>query len=231
MLNLIRNDAAAILARDPAARSKFEIYCLYPGFHALMMHRLAHGLWRRNWRFLARLFAYFTRIWTGIEIHPAAKIGRGVFIDHGTGLVIGETAEIGNNVTLYQGVTLGGVSLAKGKRHPTLADDVIVGAGAQILGPITMGRGVRVGANSVVTRDVPAGETVMGIPAHSRTRKIDSKFMPYGLPCDHDHTNDDRKDDGALIAECREHLQLLVDEVQSLQNRLAQLEQRRGGGE
>ncbi|MDI9350276.1 MAG: serine O-acetyltransferase [Candidatus Symbiobacter sp.] len=230
MFKLIRHDAALILARDPAARSKFEVYCLYPGFHALLLHRGAHGLWRRGFKFSARLVAYFARIWTGIEIHPGALIGRGVFIDHGTGLVIGETAEIGDNVTLYQGVTLGGVTLNQGKRHPTLENDVIVGAGAQVLGPIVIGRGARIGANSVVTRNVAAGDTVTGIPAHSKNAKRNDKFMAYGLPCDGDVTNGAVSHDVGLIADCHERLAVLSDEVASLRQILSALEQKQRSG-
>ena len=230
MFKIIRHDAALILARDPAARSKFEIYCLYPGFHALLLHRSAHGLWRRDWKFTARLIGYFARIWTGIEIHPGAVVGRGVFIDHGTGLVIGETAEIGDNVTLYQGVTLGGVSLNQGKRHPTLQNDVIVGAGAQVLGPITIGAGARIGANSVVTHDVAAGDTVTGIPAQSHKAKKNDKFVAYGLPCEPEISATGAvADEASLIAECHQRIAILLDEISLIKARLAEIERKRAG--
>lgn len=162
---LVRADFAAIRDRDPAARGKIETALTYPGLHALVAHRLAHALWRSNWKATARLMSYLARMATGVDIHPGARIGPGLFIDHGAGVVIGETAEIGRDVTLYHGVTLGGVSWSPGKRHPTLSDGVMVGAGAKILGPIILGEGARVGANSVVVEAVPPGATVVGIPA------------------------------------------------------------------
>lgn len=161
---LIREDVACVFQRDPAARTRFEVITTYPGIHAILLYRIAHRLWRRGWRYLPRLLSYVARVWTGIDIHPGASIGRRFFIDHGTGVVIGETAEVGDDVTLYHGVTLGGVSWTHGKRHPTLGDRVVVGAGAKILGPITIGKQVRVGANSVVISPVPDGKTVVGIP-------------------------------------------------------------------
>lgn len=155
---------ASILARDPAARSRFDVATLYPGVHALVFHRVAHALWRRRWRWLAQAVARLSRFLTGIEIHPGARIGRRFFIDHGLGVVIGETAEVGDDCTLYQGVTLGGTSWQPEKRHPTLGNNVVVGAGAKVLGPITVGDGARIGSNSVVVKDVPPGATVVGIP-------------------------------------------------------------------
>ncbi len=157
-----------ILTRDPAARSRLEVALTYAGFHAVLMHRVTHFLWNHNLKFLARFLAAFTRFFTGIEIHPAAVIGEFFFIDHGMGVVIGETAIIGDRVTLYQGVSLGGISTDKAKRHPTVGNDVVVGAGAKLLGAITIGNGVFVGANAVVLKDVAAGETVVGIPARPR---------------------------------------------------------------
>ena len=157
---------ASIFARDPAARSRFEILTLYPGVHAVALYRVAHGLWQLRLRWLAQAVAHFARFVTGIEIHPAARLGRRLFIDHGFGVVIGETAEVGDDCTLYQGVTLGGTSWQQKKRHPTLGHDVVVGAGAKVLGPITVGDGARIGSNSVVVKDVPAGATVVGIPGH-----------------------------------------------------------------
>lgn len=164
LLALLREDVDSVLARDPAARGRLEVLVTYPGLHAVMIHRLAHGLWRRRLRFTARLLAFLGRLFTNVDIHPGATIGRRFFVDHGAGVVIGETAEIGDDVTLYQGVTLGGTSLSKGKRHPTLEDGVLVGAGAKILGANRVGKGARVGANSVVIGDVPPGMTVVGIP-------------------------------------------------------------------
>lgn len=164
-LRLIRKDAAAVMERDPACRSKAEVILCYPGFHAVCLHRAAHFLWRRRFPLAARWLSHCGRFLTGVEIHPGARIGEGLFIDHGMGVVVGETARIGKNCTLYQGVTLGGVSLRKEKRHPTLEDGVVVGAGAQVLGPRVIGAGSRVGASSVVISDVPPGCTVVGVPA------------------------------------------------------------------
>ena len=164
MFNGIRADIRSVFDRDPAARNSLEVLLTYPGLHALLMHRLAHWCWRHGMKLLARLISTFSRWATGIEIHPGARIGRRFFIDHGMGVVIGETAEVGDDVTLYHSVTLGGTSWNKGKRHPTLEDGVVVGAGAKVLGPIRIGKGARIGSNSVVTKEVPAGATVVGIP-------------------------------------------------------------------
>jgi serine O-acetyltransferase len=160
----VGEDIRCVFDRDPAARTRLEIITTYPGVHAIALYRMANRLWCRGWRYLPRLISYFGRIWTSIDIHPGATIGCRFFIDHGAGVVIGETAEVGDDVTLYHGVTLGGVSWSKGKRHPTLGDRVVVGAGAKILGPIEIGEQARVGANSVVITPVPAGKTVVGIP-------------------------------------------------------------------
>ncbi|MCX8086720.1 MAG: serine O-acetyltransferase [Rhodocyclaceae bacterium] len=162
---MLREDVACIFGRDPAARSTWEVLTTYPGLHALFLHRIAHRLWRAGWRYPARLLAFLARMLTNIDIHPGATIGRRFFIDHGAGVVIGETAEIGDDVTLYHGVTLGGTTWNKGKRHPTLGDGVVVGAGAKILGAIVIGANARIGANSVVVKDVPPGRTAVGIPA------------------------------------------------------------------
>lgn len=161
----LREDIACVFERDPAARSTWEVLTCYPGFHALTLHRFSHWLWSHGLRWLARLSSHGTRWLTGIEIHPGATIGRRVFIDHGMGVVIGETAVIGNDCTLYHGVTLGGTSWNKGKRHPTLEAGVVIGAGAKVLGPITLFAGAKVGSNAVVVRDVPPGATAVGIPA------------------------------------------------------------------
>lgn len=165
MFQQLREDISVVFDRDPAARSVFEILTTYPGIHALILHRWAACLWRLGFLWLARAIAYFARWATGIEIHPCAKIGRRVFIDHGMGVVIGETAVVGDDCTLYHQVTLGGTSWNAGKRHPTLGNGVVVGAGAKILGPITVGAGAKIGSNAVVVKDVPAGATAVGIPA------------------------------------------------------------------
>lgn len=169
----IREDIAAARRRDPAARGSIEIALLYPGLHAIWVHRVSHALWHRGWRFVARTVSQVARWLTGIEIHPGARIGRRFFIDHGMGVVIGETAEVGDDVMLYHGVTLGGTSLSHGKRHPTLHDGVVVGSGAKVLGPVTIGARSAVGANAVVTRSAPADSIVVGIPAKPRPRVAD----------------------------------------------------------
>ncbi len=171
MFKHIREDVACVFDRDPAARNTFEVLTTYPGLHALLHYRLAHWCWKHGLRYVARIISYLSRWFTGIEIHPGATIGRRFFIDHGMGVVIGETAEIGDNVTLYHGVTLGGTSWNKGKRHPTLCDGVVIGAGAKVLGPIEIGEDGRVGSNAVVTKDVPAGATAVGIPGRIITKK------------------------------------------------------------
>src|SRR5674476_853641 len=165
MFENIREDIASVFDRDPAARTTWEVITCYPGFHALRIHRIANWLWHRNLRWLGRLVSHIGRFLTGIEIHPGATIGRRVFIDHGMGVVIGETAVIGDDCTLYHGVTLGGTSWNKGKRHPTLENGVVIGAGAKVLGPIIVGANAKIGSNAVVVKDVPAGATAVGIPA------------------------------------------------------------------
>ncbi|WJW76254.1 serine O-acetyltransferase [Thiohalobacter sp. IOR34] len=164
MFDRLREDIRCVFDRDPAARHTFEVVTTYPGVHALIMHRASHALWNAGLKWLARWLAMFSRWFTGIEIHPGAQIGRRFFIDHGMGVVIGETAEIGDDCTLYHGVTLGGTSWKKGKRHPTLGNDVVIGAGAKVLGPITIGDGARVGSNAVVLKDVHPNATVVGVP-------------------------------------------------------------------
>jgi len=181
MFQQIRNDIKVIFVRDPAAQSIVEILFCYPGFHAVRFHHAAHWLWTRNVRFLARFLSHISRLLTGIEIHPGATIGEGFFIDHGMGVVIGETAEIGKNVTMYHGVTLGGTSWKKGKRHPTIEDNVIIGTGASILGPITIGQNSKVGSGSVVNRDVPPSSTVVGIPGRVVYREGDVYNDPSGV--------------------------------------------------
>src|SRR3989441_2145161 len=164
MFDAIRGDVRAALERDPAARSAFEVVLCYPGVHAVAFHRVAHRIWNRGWRTTARFVSHIARFLTGIEIHPAARLGPGLFIDHGMGVVIGETAEVGENVTLLHGVTLGGTSLKREKRHPTLGDNVVVGAGAKIIGGFVIGDGSRIGAGSVVVREVPPNSVVVGVP-------------------------------------------------------------------
>jgi serine O-acetyltransferase len=183
MFSRLKEELAVVFERDPAARNTWEVITCYPGFHALFVHRFAHWLWGVRLRWLARLTSHFGRFLTGIEIHPGAQIGRRFFIDHGMGVVIGETAEIGDDCTLYHGVTLGGTSWNKGKRHPTLGNGVVVGAGAKILGPITIGDGARVGSNAVVVKSVPPGATAIGIPAHivEKTAGDKSGFSAYAV--------------------------------------------------
>lgn len=190
MFSHLKEDIANIIERDPAARTAWEVVTCYPGFHAIMLHRLAHGCWKRNFKWLGRFISHIARWLTGIEIHPGATIGRRVFIDHGFGVVIGETAEVGDDCTIYQGVTLGGTSLTKGsKRHPTLGRGAIIGAGAKVLGGFTVGEGAKVGSNAVVVKEVPAGATAVGNPAHivqkdaqkTREEAAARMFAAYGV--------------------------------------------------
>jgi serine O-acetyltransferase len=171
MFDTIKEDIKVVFERDPAARTAIETLTACPGLHAILFHRMNHWLWKKKLYLLARVSAHVARFLTGIEIHPGATIDQRFFIDHGMGIVIGETAEIGNNCSLYHGVTLGGTTWNKGKRHPTLEDDVVIGAGAKVLGPITIGKGSHIGSNSVVVKNVPAGSTVVGIPGHIVTDK------------------------------------------------------------
>jgi serine O-acetyltransferase len=206
----------SIKARDPAPRSRWEVL-LYPGVHAVALHRVAHWLFRGRLFFLARLVNHIARLFTGIDIHPGAKVGRNLFIDHGQGVVIGETAVIGDGVTIYQSVTLGGTDPTNGvggKRHPTLEEGVIVGSGAAVLGPITVGPRARIGANAVVTRDVPEGATMVGIPARATLVEAETyakSFVPYGTPCS------ERFDPAT------QQLEILKCEVEQLRARLSEL--------
>jgi serine O-acetyltransferase len=230
MFKSLRAEIDATMQRDPAARSRLEVVLCYPGFQAIVLYRLANACWRRRWYLLGRWISAVGRILTGIEIHPGATIGKRFFIDHGMGVVIGETAEIGDDVTLYQGVTLGGTSPSvdsdsqrNTKRHPTLADNVIVGSGAQILGPFTVGRCARIGANAVVTKEVPEGATIVGIPGRavqtSRTPDTGTApFVAYGTPT------------GNIPDPIARALDGLLDEVQSLRARVNELEGRGGEG-
>jgi serine O-acetyltransferase len=220
MFKGLREDLDAVFERDPAARSRLEVLLCYPGVHARIFHRLAHALWVRGWKLLARFVSQLGRFLTGIEIHPGAVIGRRFFIDHGMGVVIGETAEIGDDVTLYQGVTLGGVSLDRGKRHPTIGDGVVVGAGAAVLGPFTVGAGARIGSNAVVIREVPPGATMVGVPARAvgpQPVAADRQacFAAYGT------------EPGQAIDPVSRTLDRLGAHVASLEARLAELEAER----
>jgi serine O-acetyltransferase len=185
MFTRLREDIRVIFERDPAARTVFEILICYPGLHAVWFYRLAHWFWVRGWRFMGRLVSHLGRAFTGIEIHPGAQIGKGFFIDHGMGVVIGETSEIGDNVTLYHGVTLGGTTWQKGKRHPTIGNNVVIGTGGKVLGPVTIGDNTRIGGNSVVVSDIPPNSIVVGVPGKVVFRveggeriKLDREFMP-----------------------------------------------------
>lgn len=171
MLDTLKEDLRVVFERDPAARSTLETLLAFPGLHAIILHRVNHWLWSNGWYLLARVGSHLGRFLTAIEIHPGARIGRRFFIDHGIGVVIGETTEIGDDCSIYHGVTLGGTTWQKGKRHPTLEDGVIIGAGAKILGPITVGSGARIGSNAVVVKDVPQGATVVGVPGHVISRR------------------------------------------------------------
>ncbi|MBL6928237.1 MAG: serine O-acetyltransferase [Rhodospirillales bacterium] len=226
----LRADIDAYMERDPAARSRAEVVLCYPGFQALLFYRLARALWRHGWRLSGRIVSHVGRMLTGIEIHPGAKVGDRCVIDHGSAVVIGETSVIGDDVTLYQGVTLGGTSpaidsraQADKKRHPTLADGAIVGSGAQILGPITVGEGARVGANAVVTRDIPRGVSAAGIPARvilprDKKKAKDREFVAYGTP-------DDLFDPVLRnIDSIRSQLTMLAGRIEELEDRLGQYE-------
>ena len=175
MFQRIKEDINCVFDRDPAARNHFDVLTTYPGVHAIIIHRISHVLWKKGFKWLARVLSNIARFFTGIEIHPAAVIGRRFFIDHGMGVVIGETAEIGNDCTLYHGVTLGGTTWQQGKRHPTLKNDVVIGAGAKILGPITLASGVRVGSNAVVVKDAPENMTIVGIPGRIVQRRTNQQ--------------------------------------------------------
>lgn len=211
---LLRDDVACVFERDPAARTRMEVLTTYPGIHALIGYRIANRLWHAKWCYLARLLSFLTRVWTNIDIHPGATIGRRFFIDHGAGVVIGETAEIGNNVTIYHGVTLGGTSWSQGKRHPTLGHSVMVGAGAKILGPISIGDRAKVGANSVVNKDVPAGQTVVGIPGKVVRVMEAGMVNPYGIDLNHNLIPDPV---GKAIS-------CLVERIDQLERRLGRLQ-------
>jgi len=219
MFEQLKEDIRSIFARDPAARNAFEIVTTYPGVHALIVHRAANALWRRDFKWLARLLSHLGRMLTGIEIHPGATIGRRFFIDHGMGVVIGETAEIGDDVTLYHGVTLGGTTWNKGKRHPTLKRGVVIGAGAKVLGPITVGENARIGSNAVVVKDVPDGATVVGIPGRIAGGKAANADLEHNEPA--------RPPAGPhfdAYGQARELNDPLVQQLEQLQQQVAALE-------
>lgn len=237
MFERFRENIASFKARDPAAKGTLEIVLCYPGFHSLLVYRLTHWLWGHEIHLLARFISHVAKILTGIEIHPAAEIGRRFVIDHGTGVVIGETAIIGDDVTLYHAVTLGGTAPAVDsdkqvgqKRHPTVMDGAIIGSGAAVLGPITIGVGARVGANSVVTKDVPAGVTAVGIPAKvimPRDKKKAKEFQPYGTPADGPDPLQQ------MIDSLRGQVSTLIERVEELETQMEQPRQnpssKRGG--
>jgi serine O-acetyltransferase len=230
MFKSLMKEIDGMMERDPAARSRWEVALCYPGFHAIVFHRLSHPLWNRGWRVLARWISQVGRFVTGIEIHPGARIGKSFFVDHGMGVVVGETAVIGDHVTLYHGVTLGGVAPSvdsdaqrEQKRHPTLGDNVIVGSGAQVLGPITVGHGARVGANAVVTKDVPGCVTVVGIPAKQVSKVVaEENFEPYGTPMG-DMPDPDKQVIDGLKLQIGE-LKTQLGDVAALQARIDELE-------
>ncbi|HEV8672478.1 MAG TPA: serine O-acetyltransferase [Methylomirabilota bacterium] len=211
MFEGIRRDVEAAMSRDPAARHRLEVLLCYPGVHALALHRLAHRLWGAGWVVMARFVSHVSRFLTGIEIHPAARLAPGVFIDHGMGVVIGETAEVGEDVTLYQGVTLGGTSLKREKRHPTLERNVVVGTGAAVMGAITLGEGTRVGAGSVVVRDVPPNSVVVGVPGKVISR--DGKRVTPVIDLEHTDLPDPL---ARAIEQLLDRLQALEQEVEAL---------------
>jgi len=211
----LREDLSCVFQRDPAARSTLEVLTTYPGVHAILTHRLSHRLWLSGWRFMARFLSFLGRTLTNVDIHPGATIGRRFFIDHGACVVIGETAEVGDDVTLYHGVTLGGTSWNKGKRHPTLADGVVVGAGAKILGPISIGERVRVGANSVVVKNVPADCTVVGVPGRIVDTRAGGLRPENGISLDHNLLPDPVAKSIACLIERIEMLEKELAEVRN----------------
>jgi serine O-acetyltransferase len=232
MFKSIREDVDAVFERDPAAKSRWEVLLCYPGLHAVIIHRLSHALWKRKLYLPGRLLSHLARWLTGVEIHPGATIGKRFFIDHGMGVVIGETARIGDDVTLYHGVTLGGTSLHEGIRHPQVADEVIIGAGAKVLGPIHVGKGARIGSNAVVVKDVAEGTTMVGIPARpageavakmkdsgtdrAQAHHAAAHFDPYGL------TQDELKQ-GDTPDPLMKTIETLQQQVNDLQQQLAKL--------
>ncbi len=229
MFSQLKGELKVVFERDPAVRSVFEIIFCYPGFHVMVSYRFSHWLWNHKFKFMARLVSHVGRFLTGIEIHPGATIGRGFFIDHGMGVVIGETAEIGDNCTIYHGVTLGGTSWAKEKRHPTLGNNVVIGSGAKILGPFTVGDDSKIGSNSVVVKEVPANATVVGIPG----RIVLSGEKRSGVDLQHDKLPDPvAKAVGCLfdqIGRLENQIEALQDSQEKLQHKLANYEKNDAG--
>lgn len=222
MFQRIKEDIQCVFERDPAARNVFEVLTTYPGFHAVLFHRFSHRLWNMGLKWLARLISMVSRWITGIEIHPGAQIGRRFFIDHGMGVVIGETAVIGDDCTLYHGVTLGGTSWKKGKRHPTLGDNVVVGAGAKVLGPINLGDGARIGSNAVVVKDVPAATTVVGIPGRlvardKRSREYKRNAFAEKLGFDAYGVTEDMPDPMAHAVNC------MLDHIHAMDSKMEKM--------
>lgn len=209
MFKTLKEDLRVVFERDPAVRSVFEVLFCYPGFHAMLFYRMAHALWTRKFYFFGRFVSHVGRFLTGIEIHPGAKIGSGFFIDHGMGVVIGETAEIGENCTLYHGVTLGGTSWAREKRHPTLGNNIVVGSGAKILGPFTVGDGSKVGSNSVVVKEVPQDATVVGVPG----RVVVSGEKQQGVDLEH----------GKLPDPVAKAVSCMMDQIHKLESQVSEL--------
>ena len=225
MFNTIKQDIKVVFSRDPAARSIIETLLTCPGLHAILWHRLNHWLWKKNLFLLARISAHISRFLTGIEIHPGAVVGRGFFIDHGMGIVIGETSEIGDNCSIYHGVTLGGTTWNKGKRHPTLEDEVVVGAGAKILGPITVGEAAHIGSNAVVVKNVPARSTVVGIPGRIITKE--KKRRPSAEPTGFDAYASKNMSDpiASAIDQMRKQINQANKEIAELEKQLRNLKQ------
>mgnify|MGYP000496809757 CR=1 FL=1 len=213
ILEEIKADFKVIFERDPAARNKLEVIFTYPGFHAIVFHRIAHWMWNHRLKLLGRILSHISRFLTGIEIHPGAKIGKGFFIDHGMGVVIGETSEIGDNVTIYHGVTLGGTSFSRSKRHPTIENNVTIGAGAKILGPLTVGSNSKIGANSVVITDVPPNSTVVGIPG----KIVRKEEFPVYPDLEHNKLPDPEE---RLITSLIEHIKKLEKRIDTLENEI-----------
>lgn len=229
MFERLREDIKCVFDRDPAARTTFEVLTTYPGVHAVVFHRIGHRLWNAGFRWPARWLSTLARWLTGIEIHPGARIGRRFFIDHGMGVVIGESAEIGDDCTLYHGVTLGGTTWEKGKRHPTLGRDVVVGAGAKVLGPIRIGDGARIGSNAVVVKDIPAGATVVGVPGHvvqrlDTGREADRRAFARRIGFDSYGTTRDMPDPVAHAINCMlDHIQAMDRKMESMCDALKSL--------
>ena len=229
MFRHLREDIASVFDRDPAARNTWEVLTCYPGLHAILLHRIAHALWQSGFKWTGRALSHWTRFLTGIEIHPGATIGRRFFIDHGMGVVIGETAEVGDDCTLYHGVTLGGTSWNKGKRHPTIGDRVVIGAGAKVLGPVVVGAGAKIGSNAVVVKDVPPMATAVGIPARiiqdSAAQVREEKAARLGFSA---YAVSSRDDDpvAQAIHGLTDHTVKIDERIQALTGRLAELQAR-----